>query len=1252
MRNVVLLIAVLLFSNELIAQDFWTLTDGPYGAIINSVCEAPNGNLLAGTDNGLFYSTNEGNSWEIMGFFGLIIHSVTVADSGKIYLAIGGDLQLSTDSGTSWRSIDGGLDGADFKIIHPGINGKLYAIAHISHQYNKLFEANNDDGGWSQLPTNMYLIQAFDIKPSNGYFFFGTFGEGIYRSTDNGENIVNVGLDTMTIRTFMIDSSGNIYAGTMYHGIYLSSDDGDNWTHIGLEGYSIYSISKNSNNDLICGTWYNGVYRSTDNGNTWTQHNNNLINKTILSIYTNDNDKVFIGSNGDAVFSTTDNGNNWEYSSDGFKASDVRALAANNTGRIFAATVGAGMWYTDDKGNSWNRINNGLDTPSFSKLKINSQGHIFTGSSWGAIFRSTDNGSSWTKLRDDVASAQLGDLYIDYNDNIYIGITNNGVYKSTNNGDDWTDIGLNDIVQRSIIVKNDTIILVGTYSNGLLRSTDNGETWTNPNTSASTIYALEIDKNGNIYSGGYQGQLEKSTNDGESWSLMYNHIHQINDILISSDDQIFLTLDGDGVRLSIDGGNNWEIVNTGLKSKRIHNLIFDIDQDLFAALVEGVYTSSDLFVDLDSPVLINPKDDATAVNLIPIFSWNEVENATEYQFQLSDTEDFSNELDFSTTPNTYTNADYSFDYSTKYYWRVRSKQNISVSNWSESWSFTTTIESAVLVSPEQNSVDIETPVSFSWHQVYGASSYTLLISENSDFSTTFSRNDVILDTTFVKSGLDSYTDYYWKIRVIGLGSTSEWSETWKFTTTLAAPMLFAPENDLSGLEPIVECTWEVVPYASNYIIELATEPDFLISAVIYNGEPSSTNSHTFSIEYGTKYYWHVKSKTSGSESVWSETRNFSTGFAGPVLTAPENDFFDLPIPLTFTWENYDDAEEYYLEISTDENFSDIVYFDSNIDETEWIVDEIEYNTTYYWRLKALVEDIYSFWSETRSFTTGIMPPVLTAPTNGDDSFVNPFVIKWNYSGNASGYCIEISKDANFEKIEITDSSMTEKQYTANQLEFIETYFWRVKAKVDGRYSLWSESWSFTTVLDKPELSAPINLADDQEISLELEWLPVFGSEYYELQVSENSQFTFIIFTKDSIYDTSMEVENLSYDKKYYWQIRAKNEKGASQWSEFWDFTTKEEPNGIDEFLSSHSIVIYPNPCNNKVSFNLELKSPVIVEIAIFDLMGNHVININDGLVSTGSNIFTWKTNGSPNGTYLYLIKIDDKYTSGKISLVK
>jgi photosystem II stability/assembly factor-like uncharacterized protein len=1185
------------------ANDFWTLSNGPYGAVVNSVCEAPNGNLLAGTASGLYYSTNKGNSWSLMNFAGKYIYSITISDSGKIYVAMIGDLELSKDNGKSWTRIDGGFS-ANFKIIHPCKNGRTYIIAHSSHQYNKLYQAISDEGGWSQISTSINLIQSFDIKPSNGYFFIGTFNDGIYRSTDYGENITKVGLDTLSISTIMIDSSGNIYAGSLDHGLYLSSNNGDNWSFLGLEGNSIYAISKNSSGHIYCGTLNNGIMKSTDSGNSWTRQNSGLINNQALSIYTDKENKVFLGLNGDGVFYSDNNASNWNYSSDGLESSQTNALVINNSGRIFAGTNGAGMWYTDNHGNNWVRCNNGLDTPNIYKLAKNSQGDIYAGSYYGAIFRSSNNGSNWTKIRNSSSPAQLGGLVIDDNDNIYVTITNNGVFKSTNNGNDWTNIGLNDKVHRSLLVINDSILLVGTYSYGLFRTSDNGVTWTHPNTMSSTIYAISKDEDNNIYLGGSMGQFEKSTNSGLNWTLTNNLNQQVNDISCANNGKIFAGLDANGIRVSLDYGQTWDAVNSGLKSLRIYDIEINPDDVIFAALKEGVYTNSEMMVDLDAPILSSPKNNEYGVNPDVVFSWNQVEDASEYQFQLSDDANFTNILDYATISTTSRIADYSFDYATKYYWRVRAKQNISLSDWSEVWSFTTNIESPVPILPLNNSEDINLPVNFIWNSVEGASSYTLLISDESDFSRTISMNEVIVDTSFIISELDHYTDYYWKVQAVGLGATSEWSEISKFSTNLAPPKLTYPVDNASGLNAKVECKWDIVAHAVKYIIELASESDFNTSSIIYSGETSSLNSHTFTLNYGKRFFWHVKSKTSKSESQWSEVRTFSTGLKAPNLLSPGNSSDNMNIPVTFKWEEYTDAEKYYIEISTDYDFKNIIFFDSNINGVEISVNNLEFNKKYYWRLKVLVNDIYSFWSESRSFSTGLMPPTLISPNNSEASFTIPFKLCWSYSDSDVGYFIEISSDENFSNILISDSVFAVTTYNINLLEFFETYYWRVRAKIADKYSLWSNVWFFTTSLNKPALSYPADYSENHDLNIEFSWLPVLGSEFYEMQISFDDIFDNPSNIIDSVFDIGLEMENFSYNKKYYWRLRAKNGKGESQWSDIWNFVTKKEPNDVEESFLYDKIRIYPNPFTDNT--NIELQSDGNIKLVIYNLLGYEV----------------------------------------------
>lgn len=59
---------------------------------------------------------------------------------------------------------------------------------------------------------------------SSGHVFAGTYGNGVYRSTDNGNNWtqINTGLTNNYVRSLAINSSGYIFAGTSSGGVFKS----------------------------------------------------------------------------------------------------------------------------------------------------------------------------------------------------------------------------------------------------------------------------------------------------------------------------------------------------------------------------------------------------------------------------------------------------------------------------------------------------------------------------------------------------------------------------------------------------------------------------------------------------------------------------------------------------------------------------------------------------------------------------------------------------------------------------------------------------------------------------------------------------------------------------------------------------------------------------------------------------------------------------------------------------------------------
>ena len=73
--------------------------------------------------------------------------------------------------------------------------------------------------------------------------FAGTNNQGVFHSTDNGENwtAINNGLTSNQINSLIVIGS-NIYAGTWGGGVFRSTDEGANWNAInnGLTANNIY----------------------------------------------------------------------------------------------------------------------------------------------------------------------------------------------------------------------------------------------------------------------------------------------------------------------------------------------------------------------------------------------------------------------------------------------------------------------------------------------------------------------------------------------------------------------------------------------------------------------------------------------------------------------------------------------------------------------------------------------------------------------------------------------------------------------------------------------------------------------------------------------------------------------------------------------------------------------------------------------------------------------------------------------------
>jgi hypothetical protein len=142
----------------------------------------------------------------------------------------------------------------------------------------------------------------------------------------------------------IVASGTNLFAGTSYDGVFLSTDNGDNWIDVnsGLTNTDVNAMAVSGTN-IYVGTYNGGVFLSTDNGSNWAEVNNGLTGQylNVLS-FASSGSAVFAGTN-DGIAFTNDNGANWTEISTGLTNRRIVSLEVSGT-NLIAGTWGSGVW--------------------------------------------------------------------------------------------------------------------------------------------------------------------------------------------------------------------------------------------------------------------------------------------------------------------------------------------------------------------------------------------------------------------------------------------------------------------------------------------------------------------------------------------------------------------------------------------------------------------------------------------------------------------------------------------------------------------------------------------------------------------------------------------------------------------------------------------------------------------------------------------------------------------------------------------
>ena len=365
----------------------------------------------------------------------------------------------STNSGLTW--------GADTRLTTTNTtdNVKLPQI-HVSGSSLHVVWSDTRDGNFEIY----YKKNPTGIPPT-----------GVWVQKSNG-------LPTNIPVVCFILNGTNLFAGTWGDGVYLSTNYGDNWISYsnGLPIY-IYNFAVNENN-LFAATGQYGVFKSTNNGTNWTQVNNGLTDIQILNLAVKGND-LYAGTYDYGIFRSTNNGNTWINCLNTPRIYDLYVMGSN----IFAGTHYNGVFRSTDNGSNWVSINNGINYPVFYGF-TSIANNLFAGTRNGGIFLTTNNGDIWNAVNNGLI--YNGDMKVVSKDSaLYAGLsgTSGGMFISTNKGGNWAAMnqGFNTIpgINRLSIINN--YIFAGTTSGVWRRDIPESIGIQNISTEVPSVFSLQ-----------------------------------------------------------------------------------------------------------------------------------------------------------------------------------------------------------------------------------------------------------------------------------------------------------------------------------------------------------------------------------------------------------------------------------------------------------------------------------------------------------------------------------------------------------------------------------------------------------------------------------------------------------------------------------------------------------------------------------------------------------------------------------------
>jgi photosystem II stability/assembly factor-like uncharacterized protein len=529
---------------------------------------------------GIYKSRDGGNRFTLMGRglegFAVADIAINPASPHQVVALTDDGLYYSLNQGKEWLRIKG-------KARYPS---RFFGSRLLLFTQSSLW-IGTDTNGVFQLPLNDF--GALPLKPVPGlehvkvngltvyagYLYAGT-SRGVYRLEEQIWKPQNHGLSSGYEEITDIAASGHVlYLVEKQKGLFRWNADKLLWEGrpVALQprtkDYKSLLVHPRNPDLVFLGShpenWPQRLYRTQDGGTTW---------KSILSFqgdreappnWTNTlsgvEEMAFVPGSARSLFLTdwwnlwqsSDDGDHWHQRHYGLQNTCINDLKIHpqNRQKMYLCAWDNGLMISEDSGKHWRRAMNGVARdghgqeielsprdPSRMVLLINLRGQ--KGKMY--VYESLNGGASWKDIGFTVPSEPLAKhSYVDgmatnleldpfSHDTIYVGTNGYGVYKTTNGGKTW--VPMNQGLHTPFISGPGALrvhpqtpgtLFASTLAGGIYRSTDGASSWQRVTTGDRFTFGMAIapSRPSRILAGAAGNSLLLSDNGGQSWQEIH-----------------------------------------------------------------------------------------------------------------------------------------------------------------------------------------------------------------------------------------------------------------------------------------------------------------------------------------------------------------------------------------------------------------------------------------------------------------------------------------------------------------------------------------------------------------------------------------------------------------------------------------------------------------------------------------------------------------------------------------------------------